>query len=632
MKSIEAADYFGSRRPHITIELPAEIDPPTLDFLENIVWPPIDRSGAPHASQLTLRHRLPRYGFTTAEASTHFIESFYPARSKDSHVLLLSPQAELSPVYYHYIIYNLLEYKYSKYGQQNHDSKNLMGLSLELPLLYLNNSAKLVPPTLDSTTVEGSSSKENDPTPFLWQAPNCNAALYFGDKWIELHSFLSSRITIQDPDLSDDERLPTRQKVISEYYPAWMEYVQELMRAREYSLLYPNFPQSKDAIVAVHSELYQPPEEYKPSRPLSSSAPLATLNSNDPFIIDPSAHSSTAPIGSESPLLTSSLMSILSNLGDLLELTDLPILSFEGNVLSDILSEATANNFASDFRREIGKCNANHQVDIDDMNADDLFCNLKSSRAPLDMDSQVESHQDDGSRVENGQKDEPRAERKSQHPLESSVTTSEHEPRRNTKEQSDDISSEKTDTKSKGRFSPAKKNKPVQNEFTEHLRRQGVKAASDDATNDSKKQIIDNKVPKPELLVSEGGLMKERNKAFETVNGNLVRKEKTINENLNVAASSTPSPSVENPAKSEQYEHSKNMVNNAVKENTDEGISEESQTTLGEKGKKLPKAHSAQPEKTGLKTAAKEDEEASSKTQTTPTETTSAAPERERGW
>lgn len=389
IKSIEAADYFGSRRPHLTIELPAEIDPPTLDFLENLVWPPIDGSGGPHASQVTLRHRLPRYGFTAEEASIHFIESFYPARPKDSHVLLISPQVELSPIYYHYVMYNLLQYKYATYIQLTHASKNLMGFSLELPSTYLNNSAELKPPALESPK-KGLGLEPEGGTSFLWQAPNSNAALYFGDKWVELHSFLSARISIQNPSLFGGYKPPSRLKVVSEYYPSWMEYVQELMRTRGYSLLYPFFPARSDAVVIVHDELYQLPEEYLPTRRQSSINPTPTPDLHDPFITDPSAHTPSLATHQESSLLTSKLLSILPHFGDFYDLLSLPILSYDGNLMLPSISESNAIQFADDFRREIGRCSAKDTITYSHMSALDLFCNPDQHEGSL-IDSEEES-------------------------------------------------------------------------------------------------------------------------------------------------------------------------------------------------------------------------------------------------
>lgn len=646
MKSIEAADYFGLRRPHITIELPAEIDPPTLDFLENLVWPPIDQSGAPHASQVTLRHRLPRYGFTDAEASTHFIESFYPARPKNSHVLLLSPQIELSPVYFHFTMYNLLGYKNSNNGHQNQGSKNLMGISMELPSLYLNHSANLVPPITDSTTAETSSPKTDEPTPFLWQAPNSNAALYFGDKWIELHSFLSSRITGQDPDLPDDLRPTVRQKVVSEYYPAWMEYVQELMRVREYSLLYPNFPESQDAIVTVHNELHQPPEEYRPSHSLSSSAPVPTLNPKDLFTIDPSAHLSSLPTGPESPLLTSSLMSLLPNSGDLPELRDLPILSFEGNVLSDFLSESIAHTFANDFRREIGRCNTNHKVDIEDMSAEDLFCNFGSSEESSDPETglEKESSQNDGHVESHNQQDEHKSERKPQKSPKTPIETPEAESETKANGLSKEGDLEKMNDNPVGQVSPADKSKMAQKEFTEHLRRQGEKATSGETTSEmSTKQTVQAEPSKSEPQISEKGLMKERNKVFEVVNGNLVKKGKKIDEDLEkieLIAEKNPNDLITNIKKDKTAP----VANSAEKpsdkkQDEDHGNGEDKsveESNIKETKKEIPnppKEKAIDPTKTVTQLATPEvPEVVITQTSLAPTETKSAAVERDRGW
>ena len=381
LKSIQTADYFGSRRPHITIELPAEIDPPAYEFLENWVWPPIDSSGTSHASQVTLRHRIPRHGFTTEEASTHFIESFYPARPKDSHVLLLSPQVELSPTYYHYLIYHLLEYKYSARAQR--EPHSVIGISLDLPTTYLDDIKNLEPPILTHKETTNSSLTTYDPTSFLWQAPNSNAALYFGEKWVELHSFLSARIALQDPDLPADQRPPNRQRVISENYPSWMEYVLELMRIRGYSLLYPGLPLGSDAIVTVHEELYHSPEEYKPKHPrASASSPIPTLDPQDPFTTNPYAHSPSAPTHSESPLLVSNLLSVLPETENLPALGRLPILSYEGEIVTPSRSESIATKFADSFRREIGRCDDAHMAKISEdikpvVGVADLFCNLE---------------------------------------------------------------------------------------------------------------------------------------------------------------------------------------------------------------------------------------------------------------
>jgi len=366
LKSIEAADYFGYRRPHLTVELPVDIDGPTDWYLQNLIWPPIDWSGAAHASQVTLRHRIPKRTFTAAEASSYFVESFYPSRPEDSHVVVLSPQIELSPLYYHYLMYNLLEYKYSK----GRVSDNLIGISLELPSTYLNGSDLFDPPHPKG--------KPDTPTPFRWQAPSSNAALYFGESWIEFHSYLAHRISAMT------SKTPKYVKKVSETQPAWMEYLLELMRARGYTMLYPNYAStSSNAFAAVHTELYQPPEEYPRDRRKSPAAPdpPPDIDPPNPFTADPATESLTPPHSSEPDLLTTSLLSILPRPGDLPPLSSLPLLSHDGTPITFSTHEDLASDFTSTLRREIGGCAfINGKMDPEPpvyvRSADDLFCNL----------------------------------------------------------------------------------------------------------------------------------------------------------------------------------------------------------------------------------------------------------------
>lgn len=328
-----------------------------------MVWPPLDWSGASHASQITLRHRITKRSFTAAEASSYLVESFYPARPLDSHVLVLSPQVELSPLYYHYLVYSLLEHRYSKASDIDH----LMGISLELPTNYLNGSAHFTPPTPKS--------RSDAPTPFLWEAPNCNAALYFGERWMEFHSFLGNRVYTMK------SSTPEYKKQITESHPAWMEYLLELMRARGYAMFYPNYESTpSSAFATVHSELYQPPEEYtkKTVNDQKEESP-PPLDPTDSLEADASTHVRTKPRHPEPPLLTSSLLSLLPR--DSPSLSTLPHISYDARPLTASDRSDSAADYAAMFRREIGNCVAGNgksanQPAFVERSADDLFCNL----------------------------------------------------------------------------------------------------------------------------------------------------------------------------------------------------------------------------------------------------------------
>lgn len=101
LKSLSGADFGGGSVPHVTIELPQKIDPPTVQFLESFHWPPAGFADASGTKQLSLRHRIPKHGISEEESSVRFLESFWPTHPQNSHVLVLSPQTELAPDFFH---------------------------------------------------------------------------------------------------------------------------------------------------------------------------------------------------------------------------------------------------------------------------------------------------------------------------------------------------------------------------------------------------------------------------------------------------------------------------------------------------------------------------------------------------
>ena len=174
---------------------------------------------------------------------------------------------------------------------------------------------------------------------------------------------------------------PEYKKQITESYPAWMEYLLELMRTRGYAMFYPNYESTpSSAFATVHSELYQPPEEYtkKTVNGQKEESPPA-LDPTDSFNADASTHARTKPRPPEPPLLTSSLLSLLPR--DLPSLSTLPHISYDARPLTASDRSASAADYAATFRREVGNCeivngkSANQPAFVE-RSADDLFCNL----------------------------------------------------------------------------------------------------------------------------------------------------------------------------------------------------------------------------------------------------------------
>ncbi|KAH8678921.1 hypothetical protein BGZ60DRAFT_402153 [Tricladium varicosporioides] len=351
LDSLKKADYFSSAPPRLTIELPNKIDEPTKQYLTRFKWP--HNADDDFGSLLTLHHRIPQYGLTPEENSIRFLEAFWPADPFTSHVLVLSPQTELSPLFYHYLKYVLLEYRHSisKTGMY----RNLLGISLDLPSTYLNDSATFVPPTSNETNAP--------PTPFLWQAPNSNAALYFGEKWVELHDFVANSLTSQ-------HKLPTpktlNEKLVSKTYPSWLEHVLRLIRCRGYWMLYPGLEKT-DSIASLHNELYHPPEEYREELKEEKSP------ESGEFTADVQKHLSLKH--TEAPLISKPLLNILPSGGDLPRVSQMPLLTWDGQEINANEVGEYATNYTYIFRHEIGGCDVSLPSKVVfETSAQDLFC------------------------------------------------------------------------------------------------------------------------------------------------------------------------------------------------------------------------------------------------------------------
>lgn len=382
LKSLLTADYRGLKPPRLIIDLPAEIDPVTREFIEGLTWPPpaYTQSSEPQSSnQLVLHHRISTKRATAEEASVRFLESFYPSHASDSHVLVLSAQTQLSPLFYHYVRYTLLEYMYSSYKPD--DAAKLLGISLELPSKHLNGTAELTAPDFESTMANKryKSDRTLSSVPYLWDAPNSNAALYVGSKWIEMHSFLSYRLA------AERELSKKSDKLISTTLPAWTEYALEFLRARGYSMLYPS-SMTGESFVTVHNELSHAPEEFY--EPPSGTGKDKTDTPAPPNIPDDGILEAETPKDAKSinrePTIfqaSRSLHEVLPFSAELPELKDLPHLSYAGDLLSPAESSELSTSYSRRFRQEIGGCEkTSFEADeglkrkVRERSARDLFC------------------------------------------------------------------------------------------------------------------------------------------------------------------------------------------------------------------------------------------------------------------
>ncbi|KAM3564308.1 hypothetical protein ARSEF4850_001923 [Beauveria asiatica] len=346
LQSLAAADLSGHSTPQITVELPQTLDISLERFLAQFNWPQSSLAGS-KSSMLTLRHRIFHKEPSPVESALGLLESFWPSDATRNHVLILSPHTEVSPQFFHYVKYALLHRRYGL-AASNDDSLELMfGISFTVPKTHIHNTKPL---TLSATANKGSS--------FLWQAPSSDAMLIFGHHWVELHGYVSHSLQTQKAGIS----VPTmaRSKDVAENQPAWLEYMLQLCRLRNYFTLYPS-KETADAIVGVYADLPDVPDGREKSKADGQVG---------------AQRGSSFDAGSQVDILNT-----LPKGGALPSIHKLPVLSWEGEAMT--LDHMVAESYKQtlEFRREIGACKDVEAQVARDRFAADLFCAVKEQKS-----------------------------------------------------------------------------------------------------------------------------------------------------------------------------------------------------------------------------------------------------------
>jgi hypothetical protein len=402
LHSIQTADYSGLSYPDITIDLPADVESFARDYLRDFEWPPHQDPTGPRQRKLKLHHRISTTKATTEANALRFLESFYPVDPSHSHVLLLSTQTELSPLYYQYLMYHVLQHRYSAYGSD--DGDNLFGIVLANPDTYLNGTTPFRHLTM-SDTGKMTKDMEDLTVPFLWQAPNADAALVFGDVWAEVHDYLKSRLRAVH-DTSSVHHAPSQHaKLISDNQPGWLEYMLELMRARGWRNLYPARLDA-GAWATVHRDLFQKPEEYMTNtRPKHPDVPEDATRKGqesleEPFLRAESAATQTSRhqehvAQQERSTLQHSqpLHALLPYESTLSDIGSLPALEYTGKIVAEREEFARlAAEFRPSLREQIGGCSAaeairDRKYDYASHTTNDLFCFVDQADVLLEEDA-----------------------------------------------------------------------------------------------------------------------------------------------------------------------------------------------------------------------------------------------------
>lgn len=140
------------------------------------------------------------------------------------------------------------------------------------------------------------------------------------------------------------------QKLVSKKYPSWLEHALQLSRARGYWTLYPSEATSRN-LATIHNELYRVPEEF--ARELEKDTPREA----------------------ETALSGESFFNSLPGRGGLLPFSEMPLLLWDGRPTDLQGLDAAAADYASEFRRAVGGCEALAPQDLVPRSSmKDLFC------------------------------------------------------------------------------------------------------------------------------------------------------------------------------------------------------------------------------------------------------------------
>ncbi|KAL2890364.1 hypothetical protein HOO65_020906 [Ceratocystis lukuohia] len=339
LDSLSQADFSGLPIPHLTIDLPTDVEAETRRFLDKFNWPPSRSSNPSRARMFSLRHRISNRNISQEESALRFFESFWPANQQFSHVLVLSPNVQISRNSFHYLHYSMLYYHYSQEAISQSWDKRVLGISLDYP----------------ETSVDGIQPFEAPEKSFLWESPTSNALLVFGGKWAEAHSLISNLINTTPLSNSETAMALIQAKTLGKSFPSWMEYLMLLSRTRGYLTLYPGV-ETAATVAAVDHSLYLAPEEY---------------SAEDAHQAEHRARKERVRLNIGSTVTS---IDTLSN-STLPALGQMEIVQWQGQVVNLRRFNMATNEYTAEFRSLYGRCDSKDKPKVRrEGSANDLFC------------------------------------------------------------------------------------------------------------------------------------------------------------------------------------------------------------------------------------------------------------------
>jgi hypothetical protein len=221
--SLLSAEYIHLTLPRLFITFnPNTATAEILRLLQK--WP---------SDKLILRHQIAPLHSSFPGA----LQSWYPS-DDNNYVFVLQDNVELSPWYMYWLHVSLMKYVYSVPANEQPTVSLLTGISVQgAPhgRLNLRHSFDIRRVLLMAPMYTGWTSYT---TPYIWQETLFHSTLFFPSKWKEFHTYISLREALGGGIPSATDHLPR----FSSSSPFSLEnYWLELLLARGYAILYPNF-------------------------------------------------------------------------------------------------------------------------------------------------------------------------------------------------------------------------------------------------------------------------------------------------------------------------------------------------------------------------------------------------------
>lgn len=215
--ALQGSVYLGDR-VHLNVHLEQTADPATQRLVDDLSWP--------HGT-VSVRHRVVLGGLMPA-----IVESWYPSHN-DSYGVILEDDVEVSPLFYSWLKFAVLHYRYDPANRAR--SARLFGVSL-----YQQRQIELRPEGRQRFDAHSLFDSLGIPptTPYLSQIPCSWGAAYFPEVWREFHAYLGLRLSEVSMEISD----VVVPEIRSNRWPrSWKKYFVELVFVRGYTMLYPNY-------------------------------------------------------------------------------------------------------------------------------------------------------------------------------------------------------------------------------------------------------------------------------------------------------------------------------------------------------------------------------------------------------